>query len=133
MQADVSYAGWMYVLSAGIFQGSFMLPMKWTRGWAWENTWLVFAATAYLVCPWLLVFLTVPEAAATYAGVTSRQFAIVIAMGALWGIGALTFGLGVDAVGLSIGFAVISESHPAAARWFRFFCLELHRTVTVSW
>jgi L-rhamnose-H+ transport protein len=107
MQADVSYSGWMYVLSAGVFQGSFMLPMKWTKGWAWENTWLVFAATAYLLCPWLFVWLTVPEAAATYSGVTGSQFAVVIAMGALWGVGALTFGLGVDAVGLSIGFAVI--------------------------
>jgi L-rhamnose-H+ transport protein len=107
MQSDVSYTGWMYVLSAGVFQGSFMLPMKWTKGWAWENTWLVFAATAYLICPWLFVLLTVPEAAATYAGVTAGQLAVVIAMGALWGVGALTFGLGVDAVGLSIGFAVI--------------------------
>jgi hypothetical protein len=26
--------------------------MKWARNWEWENTWLVFASTAYLLCPW---------------------------------------------------------------------------------
>jgi L-rhamnose-H+ transport protein len=107
MQADAGYSGWLYVLLAGVFQGSFMLPMKWTRGWAWENTWFVFAATAYLICPWLFVFLTVPQAVATYGGASPGEIATVMAMGALWGVGALTFGLGVDAVGLSIGFAVI--------------------------
>lgn len=107
MQTDVSYSGWMYVLSAGVFQGSFMLPMKWTKGWAWENTWLVFATTAYLICPWLFVFMTVPQAFAVYAGVDGMRVAMVMLMGLLWGAGALTFGLGVNAVGLSIGFTVI--------------------------
>lgn len=107
MQADATYSGWLYVLAAGIFQGSFMLPMKWTRGWAWENTWFVFSTVAYLICPWLFVFLTVPNAAGVYASASHSRIALVLAMGALWGVGALTFGLGVDAVGLSLGFAVI--------------------------
>ena len=33
--------------------------------------------------------------------------AIVFAFGAAWGVGAITFGLGVEAVGLALGFAVI--------------------------
>lgn len=107
MQIDSQASGWLYVLTAGVFQGSFMLPMKWTKGWAWENSWLIFATTAYLICPWLFVLLTVPEAASTYAAVGSGRIAAVMVMGLLWGFGALTFGLGVDVVGLSIGFAVI--------------------------
>lgn len=107
MQTDPQSSGWLYILAAGVFQGSFMLPMKWTKGWAWENSWLIFATTAYLICPWLFVLLTVPEAASTYAAVSGGRIAAVMAMGLLWGFGALTFGLGVDAVGLSIGFAVI--------------------------
>ena len=38
-----------------------MAPSKYIRGWAWENYWLVFAATAYLICPWLLAIATVPK------------------------------------------------------------------------
>jgi len=25
------------VLAAGVFQGGFMFPSKWMKGWAWEN------------------------------------------------------------------------------------------------
>ncbi|MBO0858200.1 MAG: hypothetical protein J2P21_07025 [Chloracidobacterium sp.] len=107
MQTDPQFSGWLYVLAAGVCQGSFMLPMKWTKGWAWENGWLIFATTAYLICPWLFVLLTVPEAASAYAASSSGRIAAVIGMGLLWGLGALTFGLGVDTVGLSVGFAVI--------------------------
>ncbi|MBO0720604.1 MAG: hypothetical protein J2P41_07270 [Blastocatellia bacterium] len=107
MQYDTQFSGWCYVLIAGVCQGSFMLPMKWTRGWAWENGWLIFATTAYLICPWLFVFITVPDVASTYAAVSSGRLAAVMGMGLLWGLGALTFGLGVEAVGLSVGFAVI--------------------------
>jgi L-rhamnose-H+ transport protein len=107
MQAETAYSGWIYVLAAGLCQGSFMLPMKCTKAWAWENTWLVFAVTAYLICPWLFVFATVPGVTAIYSDASPGRIALVIGMGFLWGLGALTFGLGVDAIGFSIGFAVI--------------------------
>lgn len=99
--------GWLLVLAAGLCQGGFMAPMKFTRGWKWENSWFVFAFTAYLICPWLFVVMTTSNAWQIYAEAGGERIAIVMAMGLLWGLGALTFGLGVDALGLSIGFAVI--------------------------
>lgn len=99
--------GLAIVLLAGVFQGSFMLPSKWMRGWAWENYWLVFAAAAYLVCPWLLALATIPDLLDVYRGATAASVAWVVVFGFGWGIGAVTFGLGVDAIGLALGFAVI--------------------------
>ncbi len=99
--------GWLLVLAAGLCQGSFMLPMKFTSGWKWENIWLVFAFTAYLICPWLFVGLTTSGAGQVYADAGGARIALIMLMGLLWGFGALTFGLGVDAVGLSVGFTVI--------------------------
>ena len=55
---EAAASGLALVFLAGIFQGSFMLPAKGMRGWAWENYWLIFAVTAYLICPWLLVLLS---------------------------------------------------------------------------
>jgi L-rhamnose-H+ transport protein len=95
------------VLLAGIFQGSFMLPSKRMGGWNWENYWLVFAATAYLICPWLLAFATIPRLFEVYSGATSSSLAAVAIFGAGWGVGAVTFGLGVEALGMALGFAVI--------------------------
>ncbi|MCL5670635.1 MAG: hypothetical protein M1423_04960 [Acidobacteria bacterium] len=99
--------GLLAVLAGGVCQGSFMLPMKWTRPWKWENTWLVFACTAYLVAPWALVLAGIPHAFHILASVHATTLLIVLLFGLGWGIGALTFGLGVTAVGMSLGFAVI--------------------------
>jgi L-rhamnose-H+ transport protein len=104
---DSLLVGLSLVLAGGLFQGSFMLPSKAMRGWAWENYWLIFAATAYLTCPWILAIVTIPRLSEVYSGVTPASLAAVIIHGAAWGVGAVTFGLGVDAVGLALGFAVI--------------------------
>ncbi len=100
-------SGLAIVLAACIFQGSFMFPSKWMKGWAWENYWLIFAAVAYLLSPWLLAVATVPRLAEVYAGIGPGTLAVLLAFGIAWGLGALSFGLGVDAVGLALGFSVI--------------------------
>jgi L-rhamnose-H+ transport protein len=95
------------VLAGGVLQGAFMAPMKWTKNWAWENTWLVFASTAYLICPWLLILTTIPQAFDVYRQSSAGSLVTVMLFGLGWGLGAVTFGLGVDAVGLALGFAII--------------------------
>ena len=104
---DSFLAGVAVVLAAGVFQGSFMFPAKWMKGWEWENYWLIFATVAYLISPWALAVATVPRLAEVYAGTSAGTVTAIAAFGVAWGIGALTFGLGVSAVGLALGFAVI--------------------------
>lgn len=99
--------GLALVLGAGACQGSFMLPTKWIKGWVWENYWLVFASTAYLICPWILALATIPHLFEVYAGASLRSLSSVAIYGTGWGLGALTFGLAVEALGLALGFAVI--------------------------
>jgi L-rhamnose-H+ transport protein len=99
--------GLALVLGAGACQGTFMLPTKWIKGWAWENYWLIFACTAYLTCPWILALATIPRLFDVYAGASLGSLLSVGIYGTGWGIGALTFGLAVEALGLALGFAVI--------------------------
>jgi len=101
------WTGLLTVIAAGVSQGSFMLPMKWTRRWEWENTWLIFAFSAYLLCPWILVLSTIPHVFDIYRSAGSGTIVAVILFGVGWGFGAVTFGLGVAAVGLALGFAII--------------------------
>ena len=86
--------GLALVIGAGACQGSFMLPTKWIKGWAWENYWLIFASTAYLVCPWILALATIPH---LFAGIRRGKPGSLLSVGIFgtgWGLGALTFGLG---------------------------------------
>jgi L-rhamnose-H+ transport protein len=99
--------GYLMVVAAGLFQGSFMLPMKYTRGWAWENTWLVFSSAAYLLWPWVLASLTIPHLGTVLVSTSMHSLLVVGLFGAAWGLGAVTFGLGVDKLGMALGLTVI--------------------------
>src|SRR6266403_1127953 len=97
--------GYLLVVAAGVLQGSFMVPMKFTRRWGWENTWLGFTITAYLVWPWLLAWATLPHLFAIFASTSLRSFMLVELFGLGWGLGALTFGIGVNMLGLGVCIA----------------------------
>ena len=54
---DQNGLGLLLLFVAGAMNGSFTLPMKFTRKWAWENTWLmwtIFALGIFPVPRWLL-------------------------------------------------------------------------------
>jgi L-rhamnose-H+ transport protein len=104
---DSVLPGLALVLLGGFFQGSFMYPSKHIRGWAWENYWLIFASVAYVACPWTIAALTVPRLGEVYAGVPASAAGSALLFGLGWGLGAVMFGLGVEALGLALGFAVI--------------------------
>lgn len=99
--------GLMFVLLGGLLQGSFALPMKRMPGWRWENTWLVYSVAGMIVFPWLLVAVTVPSAGEVFRLADAGTLAKVAIFGFGWGVGSTLFGLGIDMVGMGLGFAVI--------------------------
>jgi len=106
--SDHFWLGMAVIFISGALNGSFPLPMKYTRQWKWENTWLVFAAAALLIIPWLLAAGFVPHLVDVYRGVSSRALLAPLVFGFLWGIAQVTFGLGISAVGMALAFAVVS-------------------------
>lgn len=95
-------------VASGIVQGSFTLPMKpATRTWKWEHTWGMWSVWALLILPWLIGLLTVPRLFEVYTSVPVTTLALTFAVSLGWGIGAITFGMGVDYVGIALGFAII--------------------------
>jgi L-rhamnose-H+ transport protein len=99
--------GYLLVIAAGMLQGAFILPMKSTKKWVWENTWLVFASAGFLVWPWLFVLLTIPHPLTVLATTSLRSLLLVELFGLGWGIGTVTFGLGVSRLGMALGFTII--------------------------
>lgn len=100
-------AGVLLLVVAGIMNGSFTLPMKFTRQWAWENTWLVWTIWALVIFPPLMTLLTVPHLSSVYASVPAMVIVIVAACGAGWGISQVFFGLAVESVGIALAFSII--------------------------
>jgi L-rhamnose-H+ transport protein len=102
-----SALGFSLLLLAGGMNGSFALPMKFTRKWAWENTWAIWTILALIVFPLLLAYGTVPRLSSAYAQAGTEVVSMVAACGAGWGIAQVLFGLGVETIGIALTFSVV--------------------------
>ena len=95
------------MIVAAVFQGIFLLPMARMRDWKWEHIWLAFSLAGMIVFNWILTFISLPRPALLYAAVPWRELAILAGFGFAWGCGAVLFGLGMDMLGLTLGYPLI--------------------------
>ena len=95
------------VLVAGFFQGTFVLPMTLTKKWEWEHTWATFSFLGMFLFNWILTFIFIPNIFSVYSAVPSWDILVLILFGAGWGIGAILFGLGMDKLGMALGYPII--------------------------
>jgi L-rhamnose-H+ transport protein len=102
------WLGMAVIFLSGALNGSFALPMKHTRRWRWENTWLVFSIVALVILPWLLAVGFVPRLEELYRQAPRHILIYPLAFGFLWGITQTTFGIGISAVGMALAFTVVS-------------------------
>jgi L-rhamnose-H+ transport protein len=99
--------GVIFHFIGGFASGSFYMPFKKIKGWHWESYWLIGGLFSWLIVPPLAAWLTIPD----FADIIKQTDASVLGwtyfMGLLWGIGGLTYGLGVRYLGMSLGNSVI--------------------------
>jgi L-rhamnose-H+ transport protein len=100
-------AGFLLVLLAGLLQGTFVLPMTLVRKWSWEHTWATFSLLGMFVFNWIITLLFVPNIFRVYAASSSRELCILALFGLGWGVGAVLFGLGMDRLGMALGYPII--------------------------
>jgi L-rhamnose-H+ transport protein len=98
--------GIIYHTIGGISSGSFYMPFKKVKGWAWESYWIIGGLFSWLIVPPIAAYLTVPNFMSIITEGASSVKSFVYLMGLLWGIGGLTYGLGVRYLGMSLGNSV---------------------------
>jgi L-rhamnose-H+ transport protein len=100
-------AGALLIILGGMMEGLFTLPVKLTPKWSWENIWGAGSLAALVLVPLPLLWFTVPHFWEVYAATPSWTIACTVIFGAGWGLGGIFFGLGVSALGLSLGTSSI--------------------------
>jgi L-rhamnose-H+ transport protein len=90
----------------GISSGSFYMPFKKVKGWAWESFWIVGGLFSWFIVPPIAAYLTIPHFTDVIREGADSVKSFVFLMGLLWGIGGLTYGLGVRYLGMSLGNSV---------------------------
>jgi L-rhamnose-H+ transport protein len=99
--------GFLLLVVAGLMNASFAVPMKYTRRWAWENTWMVWTFFALVLLPAVVAFLTLPDLAAVYSASGATLLWHVVVFGAGWGLAQVFFGIAVDVIGIALTFSLV--------------------------
>jgi L-rhamnose-H+ transport protein len=101
------FLGLALVLLAALLQGTFVLPMTMVKSWSWEHTWATFSLLGMFLLNWIVILLLVPNIFAVYATSPAHDLAVLALFGMGWGLGAVLFGLGMDRLGMALGYPII--------------------------
>lgn len=91
----------------GLASGSFYVPYKGVKHWAWETYWLAGGFFSWIIAPWILASLLTKDLLAVLGHAPTSALFWAFFFGLLWGVGGLTFGLTMRYLGLSLGMAVV--------------------------
>lgn len=95
------------LIALGAFSsGSFAVPFGKIKGWSWETYWMVFSLGAYIIFPLIACLIFAPGFMAIIGSTPTGTLLTVFLLGALYGVGNLSFGLALRYLGLSLGYAL---------------------------
>ncbi|MFI5095204.1 MAG: L-rhamnose/proton symporter RhaT [Candidatus Acidiferrum sp.] len=90
----------------GLASGSFYVPFRRVKVWAWETYWLVGGFFSWIIAPWILALWMTSDLLRVLHEAPRSSLFWVYTFGVLWGLGGLTFGLTMRYLGMSLGMAV---------------------------
>ncbi|GGH40777.1 sugar:proton symporter [Dyadobacter endophyticus] len=99
--------GVIFHFIGGFASGSFYIPYKQVKGWAWESYWIIGGLFSWLIVPPLAAYLTIPGYTEIINHTNGGILFLTYFFGVLWGIGGLTYGLGVRYLGVALGSSII--------------------------
>lgn len=95
------------LIAIGAFSsGSFAVPFGKIKGWQWETYWMVFSLGAYILFPLVANLVFSPDFISIIQSTSSGTIITVFLLGAVYGVGNLSFGLALRYLGLSLGYAL---------------------------
>ena len=101
-----AFFGLIFHFIGGFASGSFYIPYKKVKGWAWESYWIVGGIFSWLFVPVISAFFTVPDFLGIISNTQNDVLFWTYFLGAMWGIGGLTFGLAMRYLGMSLGMSI---------------------------
>jgi L-rhamnose-H+ transport protein len=90
----------------GLASGSFYVPYRGVKNWAWETYWLVGGFFSWIIAPWILALAMTRDLSRVLHEAPMSSLLWTYVFGVLWGFGGLTFGLTMRYLGMSLGMAV---------------------------
>jgi L-rhamnose-H+ transport protein len=98
--------GLALIFTGAFSSGSFAVPFGGIKGWKWENYWLATGLFSFVLVPVVVCLLLVNNPGNLLQQLPFSELAAIFLLGAVYGIGSLTFGLSMRYLGLSLGYAL---------------------------
>lgn len=95
---------WHFVGAASA--ACFYAPLKKVRSWSWETMWSVAGLFSWIVLPWSISYILLPDFWGYYASFDLHILIPVFMFGAMWGIGNVNYGLTMRYLGMSMGIGI---------------------------
>jgi L-rhamnose-H+ transport protein len=100
------FIGLLLIATGAFSAGSFAIPFVKIKGWNWESYWLIYCFGAYVLFPLTACLIFAPDFLHIYKEVLRGVLLKVFLLGAVYGIGNLSFGLALRYLGISLGYAL---------------------------
>lgn len=94
------------IIFAGLINGSYAAPMKYMKGWVYENIWFQWSIWTFFLIPWVFMLIVAPRTLEIWGSVRPRIFLITVVGGAAFGVGQICFAFALHSVGLGLAFVL---------------------------
>ena len=84
----------------------FYAPFKKVKGWSWETMWSVGGTVSWLILPWTISAMLLPDFWGYFSSFNASTLLPVFLFGAMWGIGNINYGLTMRYLGMSMGIGI---------------------------
>ena len=84
----------------------FYAPIKKVQHWSWETMWSIGGFVSWLILPWLVSAILLPDFWTYYSSFSASTLLPVFLFGAMWGIGNINYGLTMRYLGMSMGIGI---------------------------
>lgn len=102
---SISLAFFLLVF-AGVINASYAAPMKYFKGWVYENIWFQFAIWTFFVIPWVFILIVAPGAFGIWASMPAHTRVLTMVGGVAFGIGQICFAFALHSVGMGLAFVL---------------------------
>lgn len=117
------FTGFLVLVLAGVFQGSFGLGMKEYKPLSWEAFWAAFSVIAMILIPLIWTFIEVPNFISYIVATPNSTLLKGSLCGLFWGITAIGFGKAIDYIGMSLTYGIAMGVSAAVGALFPLFNL----------
>ncbi len=96
----------VFILVAGMINGAFALPTKLVEDWRFENIWLQYSIWAFILLPWIAIFILAPQVLQIYAATPWHIILVMMIGGFLFGAGQVGFAFAISMIGIGLSFVI---------------------------